>query len=141
MSSYVKWCHLGTSLFPHEKFHLMTLLDIVSLELFEDFLGLKLHLFDDFLPSKSSKRCYFLSLKLTYFEDLLCFLFFLLLTALLHISMWIFILFKCISLLMIIWVTMNNVIKYILVYNSNILTQQLDTLIYWFDCSYCFLFE
>ena len=61
--------------------------DIVSLELFEDFLGLKLHLIDDFLPSNSSKRCYFLSLKHSYFEDLLCFLFFLLLSALLYISL------------------------------------------------------
>jgi hypothetical protein len=43
--------------------------DIGSLELFADFLGLKLHLFEDFRPMKSSKRCNFWSLKLTFFEQ------------------------------------------------------------------------
>ena len=43
--------------------------DIGSLELFEDFLGLKLHLFEDLRPRKSSKRCNFRSLKLTFFEE------------------------------------------------------------------------
>jgi hypothetical protein len=56
--------------------------DIGSLELFEDFLGLKLHLFEDFRPRKSSKRCNFQSLKLTYLEEFLFSLFSLLSTAL-----------------------------------------------------------
>ena len=49
--------------------------DIGSLELFEDFLGLKLHLFEDFRPRKSSKRCNFRSLKLTFFEEFFVFSF------------------------------------------------------------------
>ena len=62
--------------------------DIVFLELFEEFMGLKSDLSEDFRPNKSSKRCYFRSLKLTYFDDLLCCHLCLLLTAL-HIK------FKC----------------------------------------------
>ena len=62
------------------------LLDIVSLKLFEDFLGLKSHLFEEFRPRKSSKRCYFRSLKLTYFEGLLFCHLCLLLIALPYIS-------------------------------------------------------
>jgi hypothetical protein len=46
-----------------------------SFELFEDFLGLKLHLFEDFRPRKPSKRCNFRSLKLTFFEDFFVFSF------------------------------------------------------------------
>jgi hypothetical protein len=56
--------------------------DIGSLELFEDFLGLKLHLFEDFRPRKSSKRCKFRSLKLTYFEEFFVFSFLFVLIAL-----------------------------------------------------------
>ena len=67
---------------------------IVSLEVFEDFLGLKSHLFEDFRPNKSLKRFYFRSLKLTYFEDLLVCLFCLLLTDLHYISIRIFIILK-----------------------------------------------
>ena len=43
--------------------------NIGSLELFVSLRLLKLHLFEDLRPRKSSKRCRFWSLKLTYFEE------------------------------------------------------------------------
>jgi hypothetical protein len=68
------WLHFVSIQILPKKFH--QLVDIGSLELFEDFLGLKLHPFEDFRPRKSSKRCNFRSLKLTFFEEFFLLLFY-----------------------------------------------------------------
>jgi hypothetical protein len=72
--------------------------DIGFLELFEDILGLKLHLLEDFRPRKSSKRCKFRSLKLTFFEEFFVFSFVFDLIALSYSMVLILVVFNDMSL-------------------------------------------